>query len=382
MSKGKSKQASDGEQSPRRRLVSGNEACAEAAIAAGIRFFAGYPITPSTEVAEKMAEELPKLGGTFVQMEDEIASIMAIVGASAAGVSSMTATSGPGFSLMQEGLGYAAMTEVPIVLVNVMRGGPATGLPTKGAQGDFQQARWGTHGDHPVVVLTPRGVDECFSLTVRAVEISERLRVPVILLTDEFVGHMREIVTLPDRVEVYHRQRPRVAPDEYLHYADDNSFNAPYASFGDGYSIHLTGLTHRQDGFPINDAAAIAWNNERLRRKIEDNLAYLEDNFIDDDPKADTLIVAFGSSARSAYEAKLLWDKPLSYIRLLTVWPFPDATVRRLAKGRKRVLVPEMNDGQFCREVERCIDSNVELVSVKRNDGSMLTPQEVLEALR
>ncbi len=365
-----------------RRLISGNEACAEAALRAGVRFFAGYPITPSTEIAERMAEELPRVGGTFIQMEDEIASIMAIIGASAAGVTSMTATSGPGFSLMQEGLGYAAMVEVPVVLVNVMRGGPATGLPTKGAQGDLQQARWGTHGDHPVVVLTPRGVEESFSLTLRAVEISERLRVPVILLFDEFIGHMREIVSLPGKVEVYHRQRPEIQPSEYVHYMEDNSYNSPYASFGDGFAIHLTGLTHRPDGFPVNDAATIRWNNQRLYRKVADNLSYLEDNFIDDDPEAQTLIVAFGSSARSAYEAKLLDPKPLAYIRLRTVWPFPDATIRKLARGRKRVVVPEMNDGQLSREVQRCISDEVELVSLTKNDGSMLTPQEVLEALK
>jgi 2-oxoglutarate ferredoxin oxidoreductase subunit alpha len=365
-----------------RRLVSGNEACAEAALRAGIRFFGGYPITPSTEIAELMAEELPRVGGVFMQMEDEIASIMAIVGASSAGVPSMTATSGPGFSLMQEGIGYAAMTEVPVVIVDVMRGGPATGLPTKGSQADLQQARWGTHGDHPVVALAPRGVEETFVLTLRAVEISERLRVPVVLLTDEFIGHMREIVSFPSKVEVYHRQRPRVASSEYVHYADENNYNAPYASFGGGYAVHLTGLTHRSDGFPTNDAPTIRWNNERLRTKIEDNLAYLEDNYVDDDPDADTLIVAFGSSARSAYEAKLLTDKPLAYIRLLTLWPFPDATIRRLARGRKRVVVPEMNDGQLCREVQRCTDADTELVSVTRNDGSMLTPREVLEALK
>ncbi|TKJ42973.1 2-oxoglutarate synthase subunit alpha [candidate division TA06 bacterium B3_TA06] len=365
-----------------RRLVSGNEACAEAALRAGIRFFGGYPITPSTEIAELMAEELPRVGGVFIQMEDEIASIMAIIGASAAGVPSMTATSGPGFSLMQEGIGYAAMTEVAVVVVNVMRGGPATGLPTKGSQADLQQARWGTHGDHPVVALTPRGVQECFTLTLRAVEISQRLRVPVILLMDEFIGHMREIVSFPEKVEVYHRQKPRVAPSEYIHYAPDNNYNAPYASFGEGYAIHFSGLNHRSDGFPINDAPTIRWNNERLRAKIEDNLAYLEDNYVDDDPDADTLIVAFGSAARSAYEAKLLTDKPIAYIRALTVWPFPDATVRKLAKGRGRVVVPEMNEGQLAREVERCIGADTELVSVTRNDGSMLTPKEVLEALR
>jgi 2-oxoglutarate ferredoxin oxidoreductase subunit alpha len=364
-----------------RKLVSGNEACAEAAFVAGIRFFAGYPITPSTEIAEGMAEELPRVGGVFIQMEDEIASIMAIIGASAAGISAMTATSGPGFSLMQEGIGYASMIEVPVVVVNVMRGGPATGLPTKGSQGDLQQARWGTHGDHPVVALAPRGVEEAFTLTLRAVEIAERLRVPVILLLDEFIGHMREIVSFPEKVEVYHRQKPRVKPSVYVHYAEDNSYNAPYASFGDGYAIHLSGLNHRADGFPINDEAAIRWNNERLRAKIADNLAYLEDNFIDDSPDADTLIVAFGSSARSAYEANLLIDKPISYIRLLTVWPFPDATVRRLAKGKKRVIVPEMNEGQLVREVERCIGTETELISVTRNDGSMLTPKEVLEVL-
>lgn len=366
----------------RRKLVSGNEACAEGALRAGIRFFGGYPITPSTEIAERMAEELPRVGGRFLQMEDEIASIMAIIGAGASGVPAMTATSGPGFSLMQEGIGYAAMTETPVVVVNVMRGGPATGLPTKGSQGDLQQARWGTHGDHPVVALAPRGVQETYTLTVRAVEISQRLRVPVVVLLDEFIGHMREIVSFPEKIEVYHRQKPRVAPDDYVHYSEENNYNAPYASYGEGYAIHLTGLTHRSDGFPVNDRETISWNNRRLVAKIEDNLAYLEDNYIDDVPQADTLIVAFGSAARSAYEADLLTDKPVAYIRPLTVWPFPDATVRRLAKGRKKVIVPEMNEGQLCREVERCIDTNVtELVSITRTDGAIITPQQVLEAL-
>jgi len=364
-----------------RELVSGNEACAEAALRAGVRFFGGYPITPSTEIAERMAEGLPRVGGVFVQMEDEIASIMSIIGASAAGVCAMTATSGPGFSLMQEGIGYAAMIEVPIVVVNVMRGGPATGLPTKGSQGDLQQARWGTHGDHPVVALAPRGVQETFTLTLRAVEVSQRLRVPVVLLLDEFIGHMREIVSFPKRVEVYHRQRPRTAPADYVHYAEDNNYNAPYASFGEGYAIHFTGLNHRPDGFPINDRPTIRWNNQRLLAKIEDNLAYLEDNFIEDDPKAETLLVSFGSAARSAYEAKMLAERPLAYMRLLTVWPFPDATLRRLARNRKRVVVVEMNEGQLCREVARVTGAETELVSVTRNDGSMVSPQEVLEAL-
>jgi 2-oxoglutarate/2-oxoacid ferredoxin oxidoreductase subunit alpha len=365
-----------------RKLVSGNEACAEGAFRAGIRFFGGYPITPSTEVAEKMAERLPALGGVFLQMEDEIASIMSIIGASAAGIPSMTATSGPGFSLMQEGLGYAAMIEVPIVVVDVMRGGPATGLPTKGSQGDLQQARWGTHGDHPVVALAPRGVEECFTLTLRAVDISQRLRIPVVLLLDEFIGHMREIVTYPQKVEVFLRQPSKLSPQEYVHYAEDNNYNAPYASFGEGYAIHFTGLTHRADGFPVNDRESIVWNNNRLKAKINDNLAYLEDNFIDDNPEAETLIVSFGSAARSAYEATLLVDKPTSYIRLLTVWPFPDATVRKLAAGRKRVVVCEMNEGQLCREVERCISTQTELVPLTRNDGSMITPQEVMEVLK
>ncbi|MBN2380204.1 2-oxoacid:acceptor oxidoreductase subunit alpha [candidate division WOR-3 bacterium] len=367
---------------PRRKLVSGNEACAEAALSAGIRFFGGYPITPSTEVAEQMAARLPRLGGTFIQMEDEIASVMAIIGASAAGVPSMTATSGPGFSLMQEGIGYAAMIEVPIVIVNVMRGGPATGLPTKGSQADLQQARWGTHGDHPVVVLAPKGVGETFTLTLRAVEISQRLRIPVVLLMDEFIGHMREIVSFPEKVETYHRQKPRIAPEAYVHYAEDNNYNAPYASYGEGYGIHMTGLTHRADGFPVNDHKTIAWNNKRLSAKVADNLSYLEDNHIDDDPEADTLIVGFGSSARSAYEAKLIADKSVAYARLLTVWPFPDATVRKLAKGRKRVVVPEMNEGQLSREVERCIDSGTELCQVNLTDGSLITPHAILEALQ
>ncbi len=364
-----------------RKLASGNEACADAAIMAGIRFFGGYPITPSTEIAEIMAGRLPHIGGKFIQMEDEIASIMSIIGASAAGLPAMTATSGPGFSLMQEGLGYAAMVEVPIVIVNVMRGGPATGLPTKGAQADFQQAKWGTHGDHPVVALAPNGVEETFNLTVRAVEISQRLRVPVVLLLDEFIGHMREIISQPEKIEVFRRQRTRVPSVDYLHYDDDNNYNAPYAAFGEGYSIHLTGLVHRKDGFPINDHPTIVWNANRLLKKIEDNLAYLEDNYEEDEKDADTLIVAFGSAGRSAYEAKLLWNKPLAYIRLRTVWPFPDATIRRLARGRKRVIVPEMNQGQLCREVQRCLTGDTELLTINKVDGTMITPQEVLEVL-
>lgn len=366
------------------QLLSGNEACALGALRAGVRFFAGYPITPSTEIAEIMAEELPKIGGIFIQMEDEIASICAMIGASASGMRAMTATSGPGFSLMQEGIGYAVMTEVPCLIVNVQRGGPATGLPTKVAQGDVMAARWGTHGDHPSVALTPWNVMEAFALTVKSIEIAERLRLPVILLSDEIVGHMREVVSLPDSEPIQAHKNPAKSVDEYLHYGDDMNFDAPVAHFGDGYRIHISGLTHRKDGFPTNDPKVIAWKMDRLKAKVDLNRDWLHsDEYFDLD--AETIIVSYGSSARTALEAKYEYEqksnKKVGFLRLITLWPFHYIKVRERLQNAKRILVVEMNQGQMIREIARAVPRDVEIVGVNRYDGEIITPEEVLEKL-
>ncbi|MDH5187300.1 MAG: 2-oxoacid:acceptor oxidoreductase subunit alpha [candidate division WOR-3 bacterium] len=365
-------------------LLSGNEACAIGAIRAGVRFFAGYPITPSTEIAEYMAHELPKIGGIFIQMEDEIASICAMNGATAAGIKAMTATSGPGFSLMQEGIGYSCMTEVPCIIVNVMRGGPATGLPTRPAQGDIMQARWGTHGDHPIVALVPWSVAECFHLTVQAINISERLRLPVIILLDEIVGHMREVVSFPEKVDIYQPPKPTQGPDEFLLYGDDTNYDGPVVGFGEGYRIHLSGLTHRKDGFPTNDPKTIAWKMERLKNKIEHNKDWLW-NFFYTDLGAETIIVCYGSTARSAFDAKKIYEKKsgksIGIVRLCMIWPFPYERLTTLLRGAKKIIVPEMNQGQLSNEIERTVSPDVPVITVNRVDGEMLTPEEILNVL-
>jgi 2-oxoglutarate ferredoxin oxidoreductase subunit alpha len=366
------------------QLLSGNEACAVGAVRAGVRFFAGYPITPSTEIAEYLARELPRLGGTFVQMEDEIASICCMNGATAAGVKAMTATSGPGFSLMQEGIGYSVMAELPCVIVDVMRGGPATGTPTRTAQADVMQARHGTHGDHPIVALCPWGVRECFDLTVEAVNLSERLRIPVIVLMDEIVGHMREAVELPQAVEVWQSSRSKVRAESYYHYDDSNNYDARIASFGEGYRVHLTGLTHRKDGFPTDEPEIIKWNMDRLRRKIDDNRSWLWS--VDyEDLGSETVIVCYGSAARSAMEAKLQYERKtgrrVGMLRLRMIWPFPMDRAIALLRSARRVVVPEMNQGQLRRTVERSVSRDVPVIPVLRYDGEMLTPEEIIEAL-
>lgn len=367
-----------------RQLLSGNEACALGAIRAGVRFFAGYPITPSTEIAEYLARELPRVGGTFIQMEDEIGSICCMNGATAAGLKAMTATSGPGFSLMQEGIGYSVMAELPCIIVNVMRGGPATGTPTRTSQADVMQARYGTHGDHPIVALCPWSVRECFDLTVQAVNISERLRIPVILLMDEIVGHMREVVELPEEVKIWKPEKPRPPREDYYHYADSNNYDASIASFGEGYRIHLTGLTHRKDGFPTDEPEIIKWNLDRLRNKIEHNRSWLWD--IDyEDIGSETVIVCYGSAARSGLEAKREFERKtgrrVGIVRLRMVWPFPSERLIALLRSARRVIVPEMNQGQLYREVERTVSLRVPVVSVQRYDGEMLTPEEIIAAL-
>jgi len=376
---------------PKVRLLQGNEACAEGAIAAGVRFFAGYPITPSTEIAEKLADLLPRVGGKFIQMEDEIASLSAVLGASLTGVKAITATSGPGFSLMQENIGFAAMGEIPCVIVNVQRFGPSTGMPTAAAQGDVMQARWGTHGDHPVVVLTPASVEETYHLTVKAVNISEELRIPVILLMDEVIGHMREKVTLPEldlglekRRDV-HRPRLTVNRELYVPYRPEEGGVPPLASFGHGMRFHVTGLAHDETGFPTNDAKVAGALVTRLNRKVSDRsdkLAMAEEYMLDD---ARLALVAYGGMARAARKAvKMARSQglPVGMLRLITLWPFPEKYFQRLSPEIDRVLVPEMNFGQVKLEVDRVNQGRRHVAGMPKVDGELFTPEELLARIK
>ena len=368
------------------RLVQGNEAVALGAIAAGIDFFAGYPITPSTEIAELLAQYMPLLDKKWIQMEDEIASISALIGGRLAGSKSMTATSGPGFSLMQEGLGYACMTEVPIVVVNVMRGGPSTGLPTQAAQGDVMQARWGTHGDHPVIALAPCDVKECFDLTIRAFNLSETFRTPVILLPDEIIGHMRERVVFPleEDVHVVPMPVPDVPVEWYEHYHESTSNVSPMASFGSGYRYHVTGLMHDKHGFPTRKKDEVQAKMDRLKHKITRRLDELEDVVMHDVEESSVVIFAYGSVYRSALAAQAILKKKrktVGIFRPVTLWPFPDRTVKEMLDSKDVVLVPELNQGQLIHEVERMTRDSVRVVPLHRIDGYVITPEEIVDAV-
>jgi len=368
------------------QLMQGNEACAEGAIAAGCRFFAGYPITPATEIAEIMARRLPQIGGKFIQMEDEIASIAAVIGGSVGGAKSMTATSGPGFSLMQENIGYAAMAEIPCVIVNVQRVGPSTGLPTQPAQGDVMQARWGTHGDHPIIVLSPSTVRETFDLTVRAFNLSEKYRTPVILLMDAMIGHMRERVELPaaDQIQVWDRAPTEVPPEWYKAYENEPRDVPPLAPFGDGYRYHITGLFHDEHGYPTQRLDEIGPWLRRAFGKIEHGLSEIVD--LKTDPyldRAEVIVIAYGATARSAQRAVNLArarGARVSLIVLRTLWPFPEEEIERAAERLHCVVVPEMNLGQLALEVERIVGRR-KVVRVNRADGQMVDPQDILEAI-
>jgi 2-oxoglutarate ferredoxin oxidoreductase subunit alpha len=363
-------------------LLQGNEAMVAGALYAGCRFFAGYPITPATEISEVMSVRLPALGGTFIQMEDEIASLGAVIGASLAGVKSMTATSGPGFSLMQENLGFACIAEVPCVIVNVMRGGPSTGLPTHVSQGDVQQARWGTHGDHPIIVLAAATTRECFDLTVKAFNLSEKYRTPVILLADEVVGHTREKVVLPPpgAVEVVDRIRPTMPPEWYIPYEDNPRGVPAMGIFGDGYRYHVTGLTHDVRGFPTERPDEIVPFMDRLFRKITQNFADIQlvaEDLVED---AEVLVVAYGSVARSAKlavrEARARGVKA-GLLQLITLWPFPRQLLEPHLHRVKAVLVPELNRGQMSREVKRVNQGMTRIETLNRIDGNLITPEEI-----
>jgi len=368
------------------RLLQGNEAVVEGALYAGCRFFAGYPITPATEISEVMAFRLPGVGGTFIQMEDEIASMGAIIGASLAGAKAMTATSGPGFSLMQENLGFAVIAEVPCVIVNVMRGGPSTGLPTHVSQGDVQQARWGTHGDHPIIVLSAATTWECFELTVKAFNLAEKYRTPVILLTDEVVAHTREKIALPSpgELELVDRPRPTAPPDWYIPYADTASGVPPMGIFGDGYRYHVTGLIHDVRGFPTERADEIAPFLNRLFRKINQHfheIMMVKEELTED---AEALVIAYGSVARSARRAvKEARERGIKagLLQLVTLWPFPRQLVEPHLKRVKAVLVPELNMGQMSREVKRVNQGMAQVETLNRIDGHLITPGEIVERL-
>jgi 2-oxoglutarate ferredoxin oxidoreductase subunit alpha len=369
------------------QLLQGNHASALGALAAGCRFFAGYPITPSSEIAEIMARELPKLGGKFIQMEDEIASIAAVIGASVGGLKAMTATSGPGFSLMQENIGYAVVAEIPCVIINVMRTGPSTGLPTSPAQGDVMQARWGTHGDHPIIALAPASVREAFELTATAFNFAEKYRTPVLVLTDEVVGHMRERVELPQMAadEIVNREMPTVPPEWYEPFGNPPSDVPPLAPFGEGYRYHITGLLHDVRGFPTSRLDEIQPWIGRLFRKIDrnrDEICMWDEDGIEG---ARTVIVAYGSTARSARQAVKLararYGRKVGLLRLKTLWPFPEAALERAAENAQRVVVAEMNLGQIAMEVERLV-GRTKVLRVGRADGQIVTPDEILDAMR
>ena len=367
------------------RLMQGNEACAEGAIAAGVNFFAGYPITPSTEIAETMAKLLPQHGGKFVQMEDEIASMGAILGASLAGAKAMDATSGPGFSLKQELSGYAACAEIPCVLVDVQRVGPSTGQPTAPSQADVMQARWGTHGDHPIIALAPWSVRETYDVTVMAVNYAERFRTPVILLMDEVVGHLREKVVLPDHVDVYPRRQPKKTRAEgYEPFTPDTDLVPNVADFGKGYHIHVTGLIHDDTGFPVGSPAITEQSIRRLHEKIDragEEIIHTECSFMDD---AEYAVVAFGGTARTAYEAvraARARGEKVGLVRLITIWPFADKVIASLAQKVKGILVAEMNYGQVVGEVRRAANGACPVELCGKYNMQAFEPQEIETAI-
>ena len=368
-------------------FMNGDVACAEGAIAAGCRFFAGYPITPATEIAEHLSQRMPEFGGIYIQMEDEIASMAAVLGASYAGLKAMTATSGPGFSLMQENIGLAVMTETPCVIVNIMRGGPSTGQPTLPGQQDVMQARWGSHGDYATVALAPSSVQEMFDLTLEAFNLAETYRVPAMLLGDEIVAHMYEklVIPPPDKLRIVNRKRPNVPREEYMPFKPDEDLVPPMACFGEGYHFHATGLTHDERGYPQTSSSEAQQKLvTRLCNKIrknEDKIIRVEETMLDD---ADVAVVAYGIVARSALSAvRKAREKGIKagLLRLITLWPFPEKRVAQLAEQTKAIVVPEMNCGQMVLEVERkAKETPVAFLSKLGEEPH--TPLEILEEIR
>ncbi len=369
-------------------FISGDEACAEAAISSGCRFFAGYPITPATEIAERMAERMPEIGGVYIQMEDELASMNAVLGAAWGGAKAMTATSGPGFSLMMENLGLGLMTETPCVLVDVQRGGPSTGLPTLVGQADMMQARWGSHGSYEIIALCPGSPQEFFDLTIEAFNLSEKYRTPVLVMADEAVGHMTERVVIPpaDSIELFPRRKPAVPPEQYLPFAGGADGVPAMACAGEGYHLHVTGLTHDERGYPVTTNPAVQERLiHRLVSKIRDNRAdivHVESDGLED---AEVIVVAYGITARIA-----LWPIEMArsegikvgWLKLVTVWPFPEDLIRTLARNIRAFVVPEINYGQIALEVERCAAGNARTLLVPHAGGDVHEPHVILDAIR
>ena len=370
-------------------LLQGNQAVVEGAIAAGVKFYGGYPITPSTEIAEQLALRLPQVGGKFMQTEDEIAGLGTVIGASMAGQKAMNATSGPGFSLKQEMLGLACCAEIPCVIVNVQRVGPATGQPTSPAQGEVMQTRWGTHGDHWLITISPSSVPECFELTLRAVALSEKYRCPVILLMDEIIGHMREKIELPDNYDEIpqaERKQPDCAPEDYLAYGCEEGSKVPaMAAFGSGYRWHVTGLIHDETGFPKGTGAATKSAQDRLRTKLDDNLddiVQVENYRMED---AEFAVVAFGGAARTAYEAidmARAEGLKVGFVRPITIWPFAEKQMKELAGKVKGILVHELNCGQYVLEVERAVAGKVPVTLYAKYDNESATPAQLLAEIK
>lgn len=373
-------------QMPQRQSLQGNQACALGAIAAGCRLFAGYPITPSSEIAERMSKELPRVDGVFIQMEDEIASMAACLGGSMGGVKSMTATSGPGFSLKQENIGYGIQAEVPCVVINVMRGGPSTGMPTRPAQGDVMQSRWGTHGDHPIIVLTPSTVQEIYMQTIQAFNFSETYRIPVIVLYDESIGHLVDTVELPapEDIETHDRKWAVGPAKDYLPYAADEDGIPPMPRPGDGYRTHTTGLTHLENGFPTQVPGDVTRVTSRLLNKLEQHRDVIEQYELTQCDDAEILVVAFGITARSSERAvKIARQRGIKagLMRPVTLWPFPERLLKQLAGRAKHVVVPEMNAGQLILEVERLCPDTTTVTGINRYDGEPIQPDEILSRI-
>ena len=372
----------------KRQFMQGNEAITEGAIYAGARFYAGYPITPSSEIAESCSTRLLETGGVYIQMEDELASMAAIIGASLAGMKSFTATSGPGFSLMQENMGVAQMAEVPCVIVDVQRSGPSTGLATKPAQADIMQIRWGRHGDQAIIALAPSSVQECFDLTVRAFNLAERFRTPVVLMPDEIVGHMRESITIPEpgAVEVVNRKKPTCPPEEYLPFQNEVEDGiAPLAEYGGKYVFHVTSSMHGPAGHTQNDPE----NAGKKIRNLYDKIYNYLDEIIEtrqvmtDD--MELLVITSGGTTRAAHEAVLEARRQglkVGLLQLVTVWPFADQKIEELSRHAKKIIVPEMNLGQMISEVKRVVGPRMPVFGLNKSNGLGIEPEEIVERIK
>lgn len=368
-------------------FLQGNEAATYGALYAGCNFFAGYPITPSTEVAEVMSAELPKIGGKFIQMEDEIGAMAAILGASLAGSKVLTSTSGPGLSLKQELIGYGCIAEIPCVIYNVMRGGPSTGMPTGPSQSDVMCAKWGTHGDHPAICLTPASVQETYEEMIRAFNLSEKYRTPVMVMPDEIVAHMRERIVFPEpgEIEVVPRKAPTVPPEQYKPYDTQFGDVPPLASYGTGYKFHVTGLNKMQDGFPTTKADVVQAEEERQVRKVNanvDDIVQFEEYMLDD---AEVVVVAYGSTSRSArYAVNVAREQGIKagMFRIKTFWPFPDKQIKALAQKAKGFIVPEMNLGMCSIEIERNVQGKAPVLGIFRVDGEPINPDQIVEKIK